>query len=146
MLFKGHGEVERLNGSHDRLEIRRVHLAAHVIHVDGVAVAQSAIVRGGEPAVPFDAVVLIEVARHRQVVIRTLPAVSVASVVIECIIAPALRGLQRINRIVHHIIALRVCEDHGAADPRRFEQRVDMLNGKMIAPDMYMRINDFCHA
>src|SRR5215467_3749579 len=102
--------------------------------------------RGGEPAVPFDAVVLIEVARYRQEVIRTLPAVGVASVVIECIVASALRGLQCISRIVHHIVALGICEDHGAADPGRFEQRVDLLNGKMIAPDMYMRIDDFCHA
>src|SRR5260370_36634474 len=80
MLFKGHREIERLNSCHDRLKIWCIHLAAHLIHIDRGAIAQSTIVRWWEPAVPFDAVILIQVIRDRQTIIWTLPAVGVAPI------------------------------------------------------------------
>src|SRR5213080_4613632 len=74
MLFKGHGKLERLNRFQNGLKIWRVHLTTHAIHIDGVAETQSAIVSWGEPAVPFDAVILVEVVRDGKAVIWALPA------------------------------------------------------------------------
>src|SRR6266568_9215447 len=97
MFLESHGEIECLNGFHDGLKIWCIHLTTNVVHINGVAETQSTIVRGREPAVPFDAVVLAEVVRDEKMIIRTLTAIGIATIVVKSVIAHPLCCFKRVG-------------------------------------------------
>src|SRR5579885_1766916 len=69
----------------------------HIIHVDVIAVAQPAIVRRGEPAVPLDAAILAQIVWQGQPVIRALATIGVTTIIKIREVAQPLRGLQHIG-------------------------------------------------
>src|SRR5438046_4175030 len=97
MFLERHGEIERLNGFHDGLKIWRIHLTTNIVHIDGVAETQSTVVRGREPAVPFDAVVLVKVVRDRKMIIWALTAIGVAAVVVKSVVAHTSCNFKRVG-------------------------------------------------